>query len=99
MDANSHGPEGDALLSPVRAKPPRPSVERQGAGDGPRRRIGLIGRRSKENVNGVADDLGDRALAFERDLRHSGQVFTQQRGENFGIERLDERGEAGDVGE
>ena len=35
----------------------------------------------------------------EDDLGHAGEVIVQKRLEHLGIERLDQRGEAGDVGE
>ena len=47
----------------------------------------------------VADDLRHRALVGEHDVRHADEIFVEERSEHAWLDRLDERGEAGDVGE
>src|SRR5215207_6325328 len=61
--------------------------------------IGLLAWSPEQHVQRVANDLCNRAVMGEDDLGHSGEVIIQKRLEHLGIERLDKRGEAGDVGE
>ena len=69
------------------------------AGDGAGGVIGLIAGRAEQHMQGVADDLGDRAFVRKDDIRHAGQIFVEDLAEHAWLERLDEAGEAGDVGE
>ena len=61
--------------------------------------IGLLAWGPEQHVQRVAHDLCDRAVMGEDDLGHAGEVIVQKRLEHLGIERLDQGGEAGDVGE
>jgi hypothetical protein len=64
-----------------------------------RRGVGLVAGRAEEDMDRVADDLGDRALVREHDLRHAFEIAAEQTRELLGIKRFDQRREARDVGE
>ncbi len=61
--------------------------------------IRLLARRAEQHMDGVADDLCDGALVGEDDIGHAGQVVVEQRPEHARLQRFNQRGEAGDVGE
>ena len=50
-------------------------------------------------MQGVADDLGHRAVMREHDFGHADEIVVEQRAEHVRLERLDQRGEARNVGE
>ena len=81
------------------AKRLREGVQVERAGDGARGMIGLFARRAEQHMQRVADDLGDGALVGENDVRHAGEIVVEQLAEHARLDRFDERGEAGDVGE
>src|ERR1700734_1565070 len=75
------------------------SVEREGASNGPACGVGLIGGRAEQQMDRVANDLGNRALVGEHDFSHAFEIAAEKLRELFGIERFNERRESGDVGE
>src|SRR4051794_38068666 len=65
MDAKAGGAEIDALGLPARTELLGPSVEIMRTGDYARRIIRLVPRSVEKNMNGVPDDLCDRAFMRE----------------------------------
>ena len=99
VNADPRRSQGNSALVPEPAELARERIKGERAHDRARRMIGLLARRPEQHVQRVADDLCDRAVMGEDDLSHPGEVIVQKRLEHLGIERLDEGGEAGDVGE
>jgi len=58
----------------------------------------LIRRRVEENLDRVADDLGDRALPGKHDIGHAAHIFVEQSAKDVRLCRLDQRSKAGYVG-
>ena len=46
--------------------------------------IRLLTRRTEQHMQGVADDLGDRAIMAEHDVRHAKKIVVQERREFLG---------------
>ena len=61
--------------------------------------VGLAGGCAEEDVDGVADDLGNRSLVGEDDVRHARQVTVNQFAEKCGVQRLSQARETSDIGE
>ena len=91
--------QGNPALVPEPAELACERIEGKRTHDRARRMIELLARRPEQHVQRVADDLCDRAVMGEDDLRHAGEVVVQKRLEYLWVERLDKRGEAGDIGE
>ena len=71
----------------------------QRAGDGAGGMVGLLGRGPEQHVQRVADNLHDGAAMCEHDIRHLPEIVVEQRRDDRRVERLDQRGKVGDVGE
>ena len=50
-------------------------------------------------MQGIADDLCNRAIVREYEIGHAGEIVVEKRPKHVGFERLHKRGEAGNVGE
>ena len=99
VNANSRDPQRDALLLAAVAERLGVFVQRQRASDRAGGMVRLLAGGSEQHVQGIADDLGDRAVMGKHDIGHAGEVFVEQRPEHARLQRLHQRGEAGNVGE
>ena len=99
MRADSRDAEVDAFLVPALAERLGVLIELQGAGRGAGGMVRLLAGRAEQHVQRVADDLGDGAVMLEYDIGHAGEIVVEQRPEHVRLKGLDQRGEAGDVGE
>ena len=61
--------------------------------------IRLLAGGAEQHMQGIADDLGHGAVVGEHDSVMPVEIVVEQRPEHVGFERLDQRGEAGNVGE
>ena len=99
MGADACDAERDALLLPAPAKLLSAFIQSQRAGHGTGGVIGLLARRAKQDVKGVADDLRHRSIVGEHDVGHADEIIVQKRTENVRFERLHQCREAGNVRE
>ena len=53
-------------------------VERERAGDRAGGGVGLFAGRAEQDMDRIADDLGDRALVREHDFRHAFEIAAEQ---------------------
>lgn len=98
MGSDTRDAERNPLLPTAIAEFLRPFIQCQGARDGARGPIRLFTRRTKQDVNGVADDLRQRSLVCEHDIGHGDEIVVEERAKHVGFERLNQRREAGDIG-
>ena len=61
--------------------------------------VWLLTRGAKQNMQGVADNLGNGAIVGKHDVGRAGQIFVEKWAKHVRFERLHQRREAGDVRE
>ena len=85
MDADPGRAEIHALGFPALAKCLGPHIEIVRAGDRACRIIRLIAGRVEQDLDRVANDLGDRAFMGKHNIGHAADIFVKQRAQHFGL--------------
>ena len=60
--------------------------------------IGLLAGRAEKHMEGIADDLRDRAIVRKHDIGHACEVFIKKRPEHARLKRFHQCGKPGDIG-
>src|SRR4029077_8573129 len=79
MDANARLAERNVLLPPALAKILREAIEVQRTCNCPAGMIGLIAGRSKQYMQRISDDLGDRSFVTKDNIRGPAEIFIEER--------------------
>src|SRR4029079_2443846 len=74
-------------------------IEIQRAGDGTRAMIGLLARRAKQHMEGIADNLRDRAVVRKHDIGHACKVLIQKRPKHAWLKHLHQGGKPRNISE
>ena len=74
-------------------------VQCQSAGNRSGGMVRLLSRSAKKDVQGIPNDLCDRAVVGKNDIRHAGEILIEQWSEHAWFQRFHEGGETGDVRE
>ena len=98
MNADTRHAECDALLLPALTETLRKFIQRQCASNCAGSMVSLLARRTEQNVQGIANDLGDCPIIGKDDVGHAREIFIEERSEHIGLERLDKRGKTCNVG-
>ena len=85
VDANSGRAEIHALGFPAFAKCLGPCIESVRAGDRACRIVRLIAGRVEQDLDRVADDLGDRAFMGKHNVGHAADIFVEQCAQHLGL--------------
>ena len=99
MSADPRDPKRNPLLPPTLAERLGIFIQSQCASDRASGVVWLLAGRSKQDVNGIADDLRHRAIMGKHHIGHAHDILIEEGPEYVGFERLHQRREIGNVGE
>ena len=99
MSADTRDPQRHSFSMPAFAEWLRVFIQSQSASDRTGGTVRLLARSSEQHVQGIADDLCDRTVVCEHDVRHAREIIIEEQRKHTGFERLREHGEIGNVGE